>query len=43
MSHLWDDLKVHYRPLAFYLVMEGCALFSWAAMRLMGFQCHSLG
>ncbi|KAI8474758.1 MAG: Alpha/Beta hydrolase protein [Monoraphidium minutum] len=43
MSHLWDDLKVHYRPLAFYVMMEGCALTSWAAMRLMGFQCHRLG
>lgn len=43
MSHMWDDLKVQYRPLAFYVAMEAAAWLSWAAMRLMGFDCHRLG
>jgi len=43
MSHLWEDLKAQYRPLAFYLATEAAAHFSWAVMRLMGFSCHRLG
>jgi hypothetical protein len=43
MAHLWEDLKVQYRPLAFYLATEAGALLSWAAMRAMGFSCHRLG
>ena len=43
MSHLWEDLRAQYRPLAFYAVMEGAALLSHGAMRAMRFRCHRMG
>jgi hypothetical protein len=43
MAHMWEDLRVQYRPLAFYAAMEAAALLSWGAMRLMGFRAHRLG
>jgi hypothetical protein len=43
MSHLWDDLRVSWRPLGFYIVMEGLAMTTAAALWLMGFQKRQLG
>lgn len=43
MSHLWEPLRVTYRPLGFYALMEALALGTWAAMAAMGFRRRSLG
>jgi hypothetical protein len=43
MAHMWEDLRAHYRPLAFYVLMELGAGLTWAAMLAMGFRCRKLG
>ncbi|KAF6261351.1 hypothetical protein COO60DRAFT_1699898 [Scenedesmus sp. NREL 46B-D3] len=43
MSHLWDDLRVSWRPLGFYAAMEGLAMLAAAALWVMGFKKHRLG
>jgi hypothetical protein len=43
MSHMWEDLRVQYRPLGLYLALEAAATFSWGAMRVMGFERRKLG
>jgi hypothetical protein len=40
---MWDDLKVQYRPLVFYIGTELAAAFAWAAMLAMGFKRRRLG
>ena len=36
MAHLWEPLKVHFRPLAFYVGMELLGFASHAVMFAMG-------
>lgn len=43
MSHLWEDLRAQYRPLAFYAFMEAAALMTRAAMGVMGFRRRTMG
>ncbi|WIA32423.1 hypothetical protein OEZ86_003246 [Tetradesmus obliquus] len=43
MSHLWDDLRVSWRPLGFYVVMEALAAAAAAALWAMGFKKRQLG
>lgn len=43
MSHLWEDIKAQYRPLAFYCVMEAAALLTAGAMATMGFRRRRMG
>jgi hypothetical protein len=43
MSHLWDELRCSWRPLAFYAVMEGLAMLAAAALWAMGFKKRQLG
>lgn len=42
MTHLWDDLPHLYRPLAFYLFMEGVAGLTAAMLAAAGFERHTL-
>lgn len=43
MSHLWEDLRVCWRPLAFYVVTEVLAVVAAAAMWALGFKKRRLG
>lgn len=43
MSHLWEPLRVHWRPLAFYAAMEGLAALAGAFMWAAGFERHRIG
>jgi hypothetical protein len=43
MSHLWEPLRAEYRPLLFYLGMEGLALCTRQIMASFGFERHELG
>mmetsp|Transcript_11203 Transcript_11203/g.31771 ORF Transcript_11203/g.31771 Transcript_11203/m.31771 type:complete len:448 (-) Transcript_11203:16-1359(-) len=38
MIHLWEPLKVHFRPLAFYVVMELLGVMSHLLLLAMGFR-----
>lgn len=38
MSHLWEPMRHMYRPLAFYLSMEGAAYMGHVMLRAVGFQ-----
>lgn len=38
MAHLWQPIRCHYRPLAFYLAMEVVFVFTRVLMLSMGFQ-----
>lgn len=39
MTHLWEPIKAHWRPLAFYAIMEAFALAKHWAMLAAGWQC----
>lgn len=40
LSHLWDPLKVSYKPLIFYICMEVLALASACMLQAAGFRRH---
>lgn len=43
MSHLWEDLRAHYRPLVMYLFMEVLAKAQRLIMASYGFKQKRLG
>lgn len=42
MAHLWQEIRCHYRPFIFYLVIEFLFLFKHVAMSSVGFTSHRI-
>jgi hypothetical protein len=43
MSHLWEPLKAHHRPLLLYVVTELLAVVQHAVLAMLGFKYKRLG
>lgn len=43
MSHLWEDLRAHYRPLVMYLFMEVLGKATRLIMTSYGFKTKRMG
>lgn len=43
MSHLWEDLRAHYRPLVLYLFMEVLGKATRLIMASYGFKTKRMG